>query len=398
MFLSSELSKISHSAGQMAFGWPGSFYDYLDLCQNSVDGDKWHPKTCYKKIHHISFNKLKSRVYDFLRDEFEHYLLSSWRGPLSTRSTTFSLETIQSHRWQPIKKVATSLGLAPSKLRVLLEKGLISSNSLRHSCGKISTVVDIKEAESFVVSVKRAQSLKDAAKELGVSERRVRSLVNDGLLIGYNSSNEYPTPWIIDCKDFINKLSPKKLNNDSGEYVTVRKVLIFHLKTENQFIDFVGALIKGEIGLFRGADDVSFADYKIIAHEYACWKKRWARDHQTVASFNAQEIASLLGVKDQVVYALINNGLLSHVVVNSQRRVEPATLKRFRERYVFNREIAQQFCVSPKMMVTHLSKKKFRPVAGPTVPSHPCRHYLWKRTKKLYDFLGSKFHYRTGSA
>jgi hypothetical protein len=391
VFLSSDLSKISHSAGEIAFGWPCSFYEYLDICQNSVSGDKWHPKVCYQKIYHIVFRKLKREAYDFLRDEFENYLLSNWRGPLTSRSTTFSRETIQSHRWKPIKTVAYSIGLPPSKLKLFLEKGLISSSSIQHDCGKISTVVDVKEARTFVENFNKSPNLKEAARQLGLSERRVRSLVIAGYLVGYNSRNGNPTPWIVDCESFIKKFSPSDVLKVSDQYLSVRKVLTFYLKTEKQFLDFVGALIKGEIRLFRSDADLSFSDYRLLIDDYRSWKQRWVTDHQATTSLSAQEAASVLGVKDQVVYGLINNGLLAHVVETNRRRILPTTLKRFRERYVFNREIARQFLKSPKLVASRLIENEFRPVAGPHEENSVCRHYLWRRTQDLYEFLKLEF-------
>lgn len=394
VFMSSELSKISHSAGKIAFGWPGSFYDYLNLCQSSVSDDKWHPKTCYSKIYRISFQKLKSEAYDFLREEFEHYLLSNWRGPLDPRATTFSLETIQSHRWKPIKAVANSLGLAPSKIKVLLEKGLVSSSTLRHDCGKISTVVNIEEAKTFVENAARSRSLKDASKQLGINERRIKSLVNGDLLVGYRSNTKSPAPWILDCDKFLNKFSLTAMTTDGHECLTIRKILTFHLRDETQFLDFIKSLIRGTMVLYGGTEDTSFADYKLIASDYFSWKCQWLKKHQTTKSLSAREVASVLGVKDNVVYAMINNGLLAHVVVGKQRMVKPSSLKQFREKYVFNREIAGQFRISPKLVVSFLSENKFKPAAGPHLSNHPCRHYIWRRTDKLYDLLNSKFLYR----
>ena len=395
IFLSSDLSKISRSAGKIAFGWPGSFYEYLDFCQNSTGGDKWHPKICYQKIYRVTYHKLKSEGYDFLREEFEHYLLSNWRGPLNPRATTLSPETIQSHRWKPIKAVANSLDLAPSKLKLLLENGLISSSTLRHDCGKISTVVDIQEAKAFVESAARSRSLKDASKQLGINERRVRSLVNGDLLVGYRSSTKALTPWAIDCDNFLSKFLLSDMIDDGGEYLTIRKVLTFYLREDTQFLDFIKALVKGEMVLYAGEQDTSFSDYKLVADDYFFWKSQWLKQHPTTTSLTVREVASVLAVNAEIVYAMINNGLIEHGVIGSQRMIKPSELKRFREKYVLNREVADQFRISPKVVVSCLSENNFKPAAGPHVLNYPCRHYIWRRTDKLYDVLNSIFPYRS---
>ncbi|MNF93756.1 Helix-turn-helix domain protein [compost metagenome] len=184
------------------------------------------------------------------------------------------------------------------------------------------------------------------------------------------------------------------MTTDGDEYLTIRKILTFHLREETQFLDFIKALVREEIVLYAGEEDSSFADYKLIANSYFFWKSQWLKKHQTTKSLSAREVASVLGVKDQVVYGMINNGLLAHVVVGNQRMVKPSSLKRFREKYVFNREVADQFRISPKMVVSCLSEDKFKPAAGPHILNHPCRHYIWRRTDELYDFLNSKFPYR----
>ncbi|MCP1513716.1 TniQ family protein [Pseudomonas rhodesiae] len=394
IFLASELSKISHSAGQIAFGWPCAFYEYLDRCNNIGDADKWHPKVCYEKIYHITFRKLKDNVYDFLRDEFENYLLSNWRGPLTATSTLFSRETIQSHRWKPIKTVAYSVGLPPSKLKLFVEKGLVSSNSIQHDCGKISTVVDLQEAKAFVEKLNNSASLKEAARRLGISERRARSLIIGGYLVGYNSKNSNPTPWIVDSESFIQKFSTSDAVHGTDEYLSLRKLFTYYLKDENQFLDFVGALTKCEVELYRCDTGLSFADYKLLSDDFYCWKQRWLTAHQTTTNLSAQDAASVLNVKDQVVYGLINNGLLPHVVENNQRKIAPSTLKDFQQQYVFNREIAHQFLKSPQRISSRLIENGFQPVAGPHEENSVCRHYLWRRDEELYEFLKTEFRNR----
>nr|WP_315444925.1 TniQ family protein [uncultured Pseudomonas sp.] len=389
VFLTSDLSKISHSAGKLAFGWPSSFHEYLDLCRNL--GDKWHPKICYRKIYYVVFHKLKNDAYDFLREEFENYLLSSWRGPITATSTTLSLETIQSHRWKPLKAVAASLGVPVSKLKLFLEKGLISSNSIQHECGKISTVVDLREAKACVESFSKTASLKDAARQLGISENRVRSLLSSGYLVGYKSKNNSPSPWVVDWEAFIKKFSPVDVLNDDDRYISIRKVLPFYFNVEKKFLDFIDVLIKGGIQLFRYETDHSFADYRLLLDEFRGWKHRWLIDNHTTSNLGAQEVAIILNVKDYVVYGLIKNGLLAHVREENRCKVAPITLKLFREQFVFNREIAQQFHKSPVMVSSRLIANGFRPVAGPNEQHNVCRHYVWRRTEDLYEFLKLEF-------
>lgn len=392
VFLTSDLSKISHSAGKIAFGWPDSFHEYLDRCRNI--GDKWHPKVCYQKIYYVAFRKLKSDAYDFLREEFEQYLLNRWRGPIPTTSTTLSRETIQLHRWKPLKTVAKSLGVPLSKLKLFLEMGFISSNSIQHDCGKISTVVDLQEAQAFVEKFNNPRSLKEAARRLGISERRVRSLIIGGYLVGYNSKNSNPTPWIVDSESFIQKFSPSDAVHGTDQYLSLRKLFTYYLKDESQFLDFVGALTKCEVELYRCETGMAFADYQLLIDDFYSWKRRWLAEHQTTTNLSAQEVASVLNVKDQVVYGLINNSLLPHLVENNQRKIAPSTLKDFQQRYVFNREIAHQFLNSPKRISSRLIDSGFQPVAGPHEEGSVCRHYLWRRDEELYDFLKTEFRNR----
>ncbi|NVZ21482.1 TniQ family protein [Pseudomonas costantinii] len=391
VFLISDLCKVSRCAGEIAFGWPSSFYEYLDICKYGGNRDRWHSKVCYKKIYYVVFQKLKSQVYDFLRDEFENYLLSSWRGPLTATSTRFSHAVIQSHRWKPLKAVANSLGVAPSKLKLFMEKGLISSNSIQYECGKISTVVDLHEAKKCIENFRKAASLKDAARQFGISESRVRSLLSNDYLVGYNSNNHHSSPWVVDCESFIKKFSPIDALNNNDEYISIRKILPFYLNVEKQFLDFIDVLIKGEIQIFRCEGDLLFADYRLLIDEFRSWKKRWLIDNHTTSNLSAQEVATILNVKDNVVYGLINNGMLAHLREDNRYKVAPTSLKLFREQFVFNREIAQEFFKSPRMVSSRLIANGFRPVAGPHEQHNVCRHYVWRRTADLYKFLRLEF-------
>lgn len=109
------------------------------------------------------------------------------------------------------------------------------------------------------------------------------------------------------------------------------------------------------------------------------------------------QVAQMLGIKQEVAYALVRLGLLrAEATTNSNRRsqvISPASLKSFRRRYVFGPELAMLLNADHRTLSKTLKSQGFKPVAGPTLPAALCRQYVWQR--KVITKLQRQYKLRT---
>ena len=93
------------------------------------------------------------------------------------------------------------------------------------------------------------------------------------------------------------------------------------------------------------------------------------------------EAAAELGVKQEVAYHWVRNGLLATVTVDSPtetgRRVTEAALTAFRQEYVTGAEFAAKHRLSRKWAATHLVQAGVQAVSGPSVDG--ARQFLFRR-------------------
>lgn len=127
-----------------------------------------------------------------------------------------------------------------------------------------------------------------------------------------------------------------------------------------------------------------------MVHEAACFtgpdagadpSASYGPSRSGQAGLSAPEAAERLGVKQEVVYALIRAGLLVAEQQSDGRRkaafISESSLSLFCATYIFATEIARSLRTSPKAVAHALSSEGIKPVAGPSLGN--CRQVVYAR-------------------
>jgi hypothetical protein len=97
--------------------------------------------------------------------------------------------------------------------------------------------------------------------------------------------------------------------------------------------------------------------------------------------FTVQAAAAQLGVKEQVVYELMRNGLMGFTEHRLQHRlvhlIDAVDLHEFLMRYVSLAALARQRDMSPRIVLQQLEHSGIRPVTGPLIDG--ARQYFFKK-------------------
>jgi hypothetical protein len=154
------------------------------------------------------------------------------------------------------------------------------------------------------------------------------------------------------------------------------------------------AIKSGEVSVFCSADSeaVNIGKWLVSSQEI---KAKVITFHTTPRSngFSIGEAVKILGVKEEVAYALIRGGQLGSEKVQCSRRsaqvVSSKSIEHFQRNYILASEIAKVLRMSTISVRHYLRKWGFSPIAGPSLLRVQCRQNVWRRTRKLKTLLAS---------
>ncbi|MCW2268916.1 Helix-turn-helix domain protein [compost metagenome] len=386
---------LAQAAGQILSGWPGSFHDLLtDLIR--IRGTKLSSKlgSAFGLIYNDVYLSLADRCYDFVRDEFERYIVQNWEGPLALRNRRLSECTLLEHRWLSYSKAAQKTGLPENFLRRMHLSGELDAREFRYSCGKTVVVVDIEEARRLSAIVHEPLNLRQTSRLLCVSRKRVEQLIKSGVLNYVGGSPHAGEKWFVDFSSIISLAPPRFLPYPSDNFITISQAAKHYLPTSGGLPELVMAIQSGTIPVFCRAEKEALNIGKWLFDPNELEKNSITSLTSSYANgMSVSQAAKTLGVKDEVAYALVRLGRLRSETVQSSRRpaqlISLQSIKHFERNYILSPEIARILGTHVVNVQFHLQAGGFSPIAGPNILSAPCRQNVWRRGKKLMAYIST---------
>ncbi|MCL9800747.1 MULTISPECIES: hypothetical protein [unclassified Pseudomonas] len=390
-----EISReLAQAAGEILMNWPRAFTDLLsDLRSTRPTGTDWKLASAFGPIYRDIHHDLKAPCYAFVRAEFESYVQREWEAPLAKRNRYLSEKTITEHRWVFIDEAARVTGLPKSCVQRLHDHGEVDAREIVHSCGRKSKVVDVSQVRELALLMAKTVNLRQAAKLLHINLERVRQLISGGILKFYGGKPKAGEKWLIDV-DSLRGLGLERIQAPHGDvFVSVNYLAKHHLPTGGGLVEMIEAIKSGELRAFRDADEskAAIGHWLLRPQDLTDWMQSALQKPSDSPGITVGKAATLLGVKEEVAYAMVRLGILWSMSVRRGRStvlmVKPTAIERFRRKYILGPELAVFLGMSPKHTTHHLWMNGFRPVAGPSIVKSPCRQYVWPRSKKLMDYL-----------
>lgn len=386
---------LAAAAGKILLGWPKTFHDLLnnlmDLRESSLS---WKLGSAFGRIYNDVYLSLTDRCYDFVRDEFEQYVVLYWEGPLAMRNRRLSECTLLAHRWLPYKKAARTVGLPESFLRRMHMSGELATREFTYACGKTATVVDLEEARRLTSSRHEPINLRETSRLLCLSRKRIEQLIEAGILKFVGGCPHAGERWLIDYSS-IGALVPNIFLKSCGvDFITISQVAKHYLPTSNGLTELVVAIKDGEIPVFCRAESeaVCVGEWLVSKSELLLRKIKLHSSSQD-KGLSVADAAKELGVKEEVAYALVRHGRLRSEKVQCSRRsaqiISPTAIKHFKRNYILSPEVALLLEIPRGNVLLQLRDEGFSPVVGPTLLHAKCRQYAWRRSKKLTAYLAS---------
>lgn len=389
------VSELASAAGKVFMGWPDAFYQLLtDLKQVRQSKISWQLASAFGPIYNDVYIFFNEKYFDFVRNEFERYVVLNWDGPLAKRNRRLSECTLLEHRWLPIKKAGRMTGLPESFLRRVHLSGELETREFQYACGKITAVVDIEEARKLSADVLEPLNLRECSRLLWLSKKRIEQLIAAGLLKTSGDAPKRGERWLIRYDSILDLVPAGFLQVSGDDFITISQVAKHYLPTADGFPQLMKAIKSGDVSVFCGADSevVNIGKWLVSSQEI---KAKAIIFHTTPEpnGFSIGEAAKILGVKEEVAYALVRGGQLGSETVQCSRRsaqlVSNKSIEHFQRNYILAPEIGRVLKMSTISVRHYLRKWGFSPIVGPSLLRVQCRQNVWRRTRKLTTLLAS---------
>lgn len=300
----------------------------------------------------------------------------------------FKEETIQAFPKKGLARVARMAGVGSQTLKRMVHNNWVPGNSFTGPSKREFITIDCTQLSHFIPDPADYFDMRSAACHLGIKRTRLRHLVDEEII-----SPDARPDWTrskqwrfrrSEIFGFMEQIQEHALPtlSDTEVAVSLRHVLRYWRVTNTELSAILVAMRKREIPFALVAQgrlsDATFNES--VLHN---WLELYRR--LITGSVYPPAAAKILRVKQQVVYGLIEKGLLvSETIVKREvsfTRVSLSSLESFQKEYVSLIQLAQQHNTSSTALMNRL---KARPVTGPTVDGN--RQYFFKREDIQRDF------------
>ena len=351
--------------------WPDAFRSTIQRFALTVPTET-SIRRAFGPLYTLLYRKLKSNEFDFLRRSFESYLQDHWQGAIDGRHRKF-VTSQYARDTLSATDIAEQLRRSRGTVQRLILAGVLTAR-VRHSPGgRIFATSDNSSVQQVHEQLTKLLDLRTASQALGISRRRLRVLMTAGVVSGRSHYIGGTARLSIHSSEIEQLLTaPRKDNHPTQDdpLIALEHVFRYRCRDDNTFIALVNGLIRGSLQHcgrtpeFRGFASflVRKADIDRIIAQLVDTSSR---------GMDAQMVAELLSVKEEVAYHLIRCGLLaSHRFHANGRKtsiVRADSLDSFRAHYVKLIDVAKQLRLSPKATLQELGRRGIAPITGPSV-------------------------------
>lgn len=385
---------VSSLAAEILAQWPQAFHQCWARMQEYIEGDKVGLSGTFKQAHFYLYKGLKESAFLPIREAFETWLSEEWKGGLCRRNRRLTTQLLANAQWIPGKVAADHLGISVPRLRVLLKEGLLDGQESISATGRRFLMVRRDQLDQISAHLANEMTMTAAMELLGIGKIRLRKLLTLLFPGVRRIANKDKMPWCVPRGEVELLLA---IGNDlpvvsipDEHQVSLAHVLKYWTWTGEEIVSLVEEVRTGNLvplALLDSAKGISrwIFDAKRLRNWQASLKR--GLDY---AWLSIPQVAEVLRIKQQVAYWLTRNGYLptTEKLSTSQKagaHVRREDIDRFRDRYVFGREIAAKLRCSSRKLSSILAEHGFHPLLGNGV--EPSRQLIYKRSNALQRFL-----------
>lgn len=375
---------ITSMAAEILVSWPVGFTRLLDnLRRHGIEANARKLSKAFRGFYSALYRGFKDIEFDFLRAAFENYVVENWTGAIGKRNRRLDESVLEAMTWIPANHACRTLHISRRRLSDLIRDGHIQGQERWTAAQRRFVVVKRSDVERLAESLDKDISLLETSVRLGLKKQRLLALLpiicpQAKKLGAQGCPWAIPGAWISRWETLIKTQMP--IIAPDANSVSLGHLIRYWPWTNEQIGQLLVGILNGDLkpaGIHGSGNGIGTLMFYVAQLE--AWFSE--KQHSPRAELTLPDAALHIGVKQEVVYALVRSGLLQAVVRKigrrSEQRVNVAILDAFTQQYVFGREIAQLLGRSPRTVLKFLKDSEVQPVAGPGVDD--CRQIVFRR-------------------
>lgn len=342
--------------------WPASFHGLLAR----QTGDATVPvglSRAYGAIYRIVYREFSGNNFAFLRTAFESFLGTRWAGRLiDRRNRSVRRSAIRRQAYLPAPVVMRRYGVSRNRIKQLSETGRVEARVVKTASGR-ERIEIARRSLRRLGSAARTETVAKAAERLGVAERRVRELVDAGLVAATPPRPGAVWRIPVDETERVRTRLRRRARNGALPLDALPLPSLFKFNGQRAMHagQLVEAILAGSLPVWRGQNS-GLGELLISRGAYRAWVDARDPTHSVV------DAARMLGVKQQVAYHWAGCGLLPTVSGHiAGCRVREQDLRAFEREYVLAVRLARADRTSARALMARLANRAVKPVSGPGV-------------------------------
>src|SRR6266403_509111 len=374
-FRNKEIHSLIAKAYKVFQNWPNNFFSFLDWKREN-NPDSRHGRGLrrdfgqYKSALYV---QLADPCYDFLREGFEEYIATQWRGGYPT--TLSRLSNTAQRKYLTVVEAKQILNVTPRSIKKLIAAGKLTQAKKTGATGLL-----LIEAESVINlrdELKVSMCLNQTAHKLGTHAKRLIELVESKLLTPIRGPViEGNHEWRFSSASidlFLTRLAESVVarTQKSDQTKTLRDALQTVRRAGGHCGTLIKAVLDGEVHISSKTRKPVLSSILFSAVEIAEFA-RGKMQGFTGKVHSLEETAQLLKTNLMEVYFLANKGLLNAKLIpgfeSLGRFINSEDVSAFSVKYVvLTRTIAKKLDTDTGYIVAVLRDKNIHPISGRTI-------------------------------
>jgi hypothetical protein len=375
---------ITSLAAEVIYNWPKSFHTALVGMRDCAEGlpHQGSLRRTYSGLVRAIFSKNKGPEFSFLRSEFEQYVEHNWTGALARRNRRLSVRTIVNADWVPIKKCREGVQMSRRQFIDAIDTGAIRSCTRTTARGRKITVVSKQSAHQAVHAMEKVENLANFSARIGMKKAhaaRVVPILLPELTLGRTPGVVWRIPTALADKLLKQVNECERFADVPAESVALATVLKNYKLDDESLASILEAIGNGNIEIVgtlaqpKGLGKALIRTSDLAKHQ---------RKPDQCRLLKIPDVATTLGIKQEVAYHLVNRDLIETYADKSHqggRLVTSTAVREFRNRYVFARDICRALSISARKLSRTLSQRGIEPICAPHVDG--CRQYVYLKAE-----------------
>jgi hypothetical protein len=325
-----------------------------------------------------------------LRTAFENFVAEHWRGPIAKRHKRLHEVMLERTTWVPANHARRQLQVSGSRLIELVRSGDVIGEERVTEKGRRFLVVHRESLLAMRPALNDELDLSTTSEMLGLTRARLRSALPQ-LFPEARKIEGDASRWAISRAAVDGLLSicnaPTVGDTETGQ-VSLEHILRFWCCSNTEIAALLASMRSGTlkpIGCLTPGDGLS----RLVFQEKHVHQLIDAARGKRPEKWTIPEVAELLGIKQEVAYFLVRQGLLETTTEVVGRRecsfVNRVALDRFRDHYVFARDLAKLRKTSSRSLQSQLAEIHIRPTVSPQLAA--CRQVIYEQTQALKELF-----------